>query len=448
MRNFRLLALAAGLCLFGATPVWAQTGTVTIVKNATPKDAQDFTFTVSGPSGVAGGAQLDDDAGAPGGNNNLSNAKTFALAPGIYTFKEDALPAGWNLLGLSCTPAVDVSVDMGNRTVKVKVTKESKITCTFSNRKEATGKGAITIRKSLVPANDPGRFTLQITPGGGGASIAGAVNVGNGGILGAVTVNAGNYIVGEIGGTAPPTSLSNYTTVITGAGCGPTGAVTVTPGASITCLITNTRKGDVAPGKVTVRKIIVPANDPGRFTLQLTPNGGNLLANYLNAGNTAVMGPVTAPPGNYTVSEAGGTNPSTNLGDYTAVYSGGCSPTGAIVVVSGSNITCTITNTRKTSACAYTLNADVNIYNPMMPFGPQTVHICRGGKVTFHNVNSGAPWSIQYISGPASFPPVPLATSPSSGVTAVLGGPGTYVYKINGVAGAPGFVLNGNIIVH
>ncbi|MET0272604.1 MAG: hypothetical protein ABW360_06405 [Phenylobacterium sp.] len=338
-----LMAFAVALGLCAAQPAWAQTGTVTIVKVATPKDAQDFAFTVSGNGGAVGGAQLDDDAGAAGANGYLATSKSFGLAQGIYVFKETPMPAGWTLSSIACTgPAGNHSVSLPSREVKVKVNAGAAITCTFTNVK-----------------------------------------------------------------TAP------------------------------------------AAGTVTVKKIIVPPTDPGRFTLQLTPAGGTLLANFLNAGNGATMGPVTVPAGNYIVSEAGGSNPSTSLSNYTAVISGaGCAANGAVTVTAGVNRVCTITNTRNPTTCTgWPMQATVSIYNPMTPFGPQTVDICRGGTVKFNNVNSGVPWNIQYFSGPSAFPSVPLATSPSTGTTAVLSAPGAYDYVIGGVGG-PSFVVHGHINVH
>lgn len=88
--------------------------------------------------------------------------------------------------------------------------------------------------------------------------------------------------------------------------------------------------------------------------------------------------------------------------------------------------------------------ATVSIYNPMTPFGPQTVHIAVGGSVTFNNVNSGVPWTIRSVNAP-SFLDVPLATSPSSGLTAPFTSPGNYEYKIDGTFP---FTTHGHIVVH
>ena len=95
--------------------------------------------------------------------------------------------------------------------------------------------GRLTVIKTLSPSTDPGKFNLLID-----AATAGTgANVGNGGTTGAIVKPAGNHIVSETAATG--TSLSNYTSVISGTGCAPSGAVTLAAGDNITCTITNTR---------------------------------------------------------------------------------------------------------------------------------------------------------------------------------------------------------------
>lgn len=90
------------------------------------------------------------------------------------------------------------------------------------------------------------------------------------------------------------------------------------------------------------------------------------------------------------------------------------------------------------------LQATVNVYGPMQPFGPQNVDIAAGGTVLFNNVNSGVAWTIRSISGPG-FADLALPTSPGSVSTPPLVTPGTYEYKIDG---ANPFTVNGFIVVH
>ena len=214
------------------------------------------------------------------------------------------------------------------------------------------------------------------------------------------------------------------------------------PGANVTCTFTNSLIGT---GTLTVKKVLVPPTDPGKFTLAISTSSGNLLGNFLNGGNGAMAGPMTVPAGNYVVSETAGSSSPTTLAQYTSVISGaGCATNGNVTIAAGDNKTCTITNTRNTAPGPWPTTATVNIYNPMTPFGPQTVHINAGGTVTFNNVNSGANWTITWFSGPATFSPIPLPNN-ATGITAPLTVPGAYEYVITGT---PSFTVHGHIIVH
>ncbi len=100
------------------------------------------------------------------------------------------------------------------------------------------------------------------------------------------------------------------------------------------------------------------------------------------------------------------------------------------------------------SGCTgYPLVADVNFYNPMQPFGPQTVDICRGGHVTFHNISTGTALVIDDLTSPGGqplFPQISLPGNGANGSTGVLqtGTPISYHYKISG------FTVHGHIRVH
>ncbi len=90
-------------------------GTITIVKDAVPDDAQDFSF-----SGDLGTFSLDDDDADP----MLPSSMSFAVAPGFYSVSEDPV-AGWLLIHALCDngdPAFDIFVGAGET-----------VTCTFFN---------------------------------------------------------------------------------------------------------------------------------------------------------------------------------------------------------------------------------------------------------------------------------------------------------------------------
>lgn len=100
-----------------------KSGSLTIIKDALPNDAQEFTFGVTGLPG--GTFKLVDD-----GNPTHSNQKVFSnLAPGQYSVTEQSTP-GWSLTGLTCNgKAVQGS------TATVNLTAGQNVTCTFTNTK-------------------------------------------------------------------------------------------------------------------------------------------------------------------------------------------------------------------------------------------------------------------------------------------------------------------------
>jgi uncharacterized repeat protein (TIGR01451 family) len=199
-------------------------------------------------------------------------------------------------------------------------------TCTITN----THAAKLTVNKVCVPANDTGKFNLQID-----AQTAGTgANAACGGTTGAVTLVAGPHTVGETAGTG--TDLANYTSVISGA-CAADGTVTLAAGDNKTCTITNTHKTTL-----TVNKICAPANDSGKFNLQID---GQTAGTGASAGCGGTTGAVTVSATQHTVGETAVTG--TDLANYTSVIGGACAADGKVTLATGDNKVCTITNTRK-----------------------------------------------------------------------------------------------------
>jgi uncharacterized repeat protein (TIGR01451 family) len=135
------------VCVFTNT----RAGSITIVKDAIPNDAQDFSFTATG-SGV-NNFTLDDDA-----NVTLSNSATFNnLSAGTYTFTEAAV-AGWYLDGIEC-PNITETKDLTTGQVSLTIAAGQNITCTFTNRKL----GQIIVTKQTNPNGDPQLFSITAT---------------------------------------------------------------------------------------------------------------------------------------------------------------------------------------------------------------------------------------------------------------------------------------------
>ena len=105
------------------------TGSITIVKDALPDDAQDFSFTTSG-TGLSS-FSLDDDA-----NPTLPNTSTFSgLAPGTYAVVE-ALTPGFDVTAITCTAGGAGTT--ATRTATISLAAGASVTCTFANTKRAT----------------------------------------------------------------------------------------------------------------------------------------------------------------------------------------------------------------------------------------------------------------------------------------------------------------------
>ena len=122
-------------------------GSITVLKEASPQDAQDFGFTAGGGLSPASFTLDDDSDGA------LSNTRTFAdVTPGSGYSLAEATPSGWQQVSATCddgSPVSDIDVAPGEA-----------VTCTFFNRKPTK----IVVVLDAQP-NDPQDFSF--TAGGG-----------------------------------------------------------------------------------------------------------------------------------------------------------------------------------------------------------------------------------------------------------------------------------------
>ncbi|MDQ3123409.1 MAG: hypothetical protein M3Q14_01865 [bacterium] len=130
-----------------------ETGSLTIIKDAQPNSAKDFTFTTG--SNLSG-FTLDDDPT----NSTKLNTKVFTdLETGRYTVTETAT-TGWTLDDIDCT---DNSTPSGS-SVTVSLAEGEDVTCTFTNVENVVvpDTGTITIIKDAVP-NDEQDFGFTTT---------------------------------------------------------------------------------------------------------------------------------------------------------------------------------------------------------------------------------------------------------------------------------------------
>ena len=124
------ITLAAGdtsvRCTFTNTD---RRGTIVIIQDTVPDNAQDFVFTHN--VGAGGSFTLDDDL-----DLFLPNTITFSnVLAGTYTFTQTQVP-NWIVSSLSCNDANSTG-NTGTRRATIRVEQNETVTCTFVNRRTA-----------------------------------------------------------------------------------------------------------------------------------------------------------------------------------------------------------------------------------------------------------------------------------------------------------------------
>jgi uncharacterized repeat protein (TIGR01451 family) len=130
-------------------------GTIEIKKEATPQSSQAFPFT----GGTLGDFTLVDDG------KGTSSSKTFTPPPGTYTFNE-AVPADWQLTGISCVP-VEAAVISGTQ-VTITLASDGAVTCTYMDQKNETPTPPEP--PTPTPPTPTPPTPVPPTPGGGASS--------------------------------------------------------------------------------------------------------------------------------------------------------------------------------------------------------------------------------------------------------------------------------------
>ena len=340
-----------------------QTGSITIVKDAQPNDAQDFSFT-SNQSTIPG-FLLDDD-----NDPSLSNQKVISNLPAsTYTFTEGAV-AGWTLANISCSPSANTS--SSGTTLTVNLTAGATVVCTFINTQQSA---TLTIVKDAQP-NDPQDFhfttqgtgltdfdldddsdatlsntkTFTVTPGVAYTVTETAVS--------GWTTNSIQCIVAIPGGTTTFTDTAPRLFT-----------VNLTPGANVTCTFTNQKQ----TGSITIVKDAQP-NDAQDF--QFTSNQSTIPGFFLDDDSDATLSNQrvisSLPAGTYSFTEssiAGWT-----LAGISCTPSANTSSAGTTVTVNlaaGANVVCTFTNALQT--------ATLTIVKDAQPNDPQDFHFTTQG---------------------------------------------------------------------
>lgn len=135
-----ICAACAFLFAFAPQAASAQTGTITIVKDAPASQGQGFVFTSNSPSIPTFAVQ----GRGTGPFSNSQDRRTFSLPAGLtYTITEAPVP-GWIADTITCTGG-SAAVDINARTVSVALGANQNVTCIFRSYRGPTG--TITIVK-------------------------------------------------------------------------------------------------------------------------------------------------------------------------------------------------------------------------------------------------------------------------------------------------------------
>ena len=347
-----------------------KTGTLKVIKNLLPtNDPGKFNLSIDSSVKVSN-------------VGNGGTTGTVTVETGSHTFGESA-GTSTSLADYTTTKAcVDDSGPVTFTEWSVNVAYNQHVVCTITNTRKT---GTLTVVKDLSPSTDLGLFNLSID---GSVKVS---NVGDNGTTGAVTVNTGSHTFGETAGTA--TNLADYVETsscsVNGNTVSSTGnSVNVGDGQNVICTIRNTRR----TGTLTVKKVLVPSNDPGKFNLLI--DGGIEAANIGDGGTTGAIGLNT---GTHSFAETAGTG--TSLSDYisTSDCRAGVTP---VTITSGSislgeqNIVCTITNTRKTGTLEVVKDLspsnDPGLFNLSIDGSVKVSNVGDGGTTGVVAVNTGS----------------------------------------------------------
>jgi plastocyanin len=340
-------------------------GSITVVKNALPNDAQNFSYTTTGGLTPSTFSLDDDDDPA------LLNQQVFsAVNAGSYTVTEGADPTGWQLTDLQCTGG-GANTSTASRTASIGLDPGESVTCTFTNTQEST----ITIVKDAVN-NSPQDFSFTAT---GLTSPAFNLDDDADGTL-SNEQEFGDLLPQTYTVTEGADPAGWQLTDITCAGGGPnttdtgrTATIGLDPGENVTCTFTNTQEGTITVVKDAVND--APQDFSFTTTGGLTPPTFSLDDDADGTlSDTQVFGDLL--PGEFTVSEAADP-PGWQLTDITCAGGGSdtteTARTATIGLDPGENVTCTFTNTEEGS---------ITIVKDAQPNDPQDFSFTTTGGLT------------------------------------------------------------------
>ncbi len=292
---------------------------ITIIKDASPDNAQDFAFTTTGTE--MSNFSLDDDTDGALSNSQLFSITTFANNNGNEKTITEATQTGWSLTGLVCDDN-DGSVDLGTRTATLSVVEGEVITCTFTNTLQ---NGTLRVHKVTDPSNDT-TTQFNVTATGSGTITGSTTQNVTGGSYVDYIVTTGTYSVFETPKPGWSETSNNCTNV------------SVPAGGIGECTITNTKLG-----KIIVEKQTNPDGSSQVFDFTTDYSQGFSLSDGQSNDSGFILLPDT-----YSVAETGPTG-----WDQTgATCTDGSTPSN-IELSAGETVTCTFINTQRGNVSGY-----------------------------------------------------------------------------------------------
>jgi fimbrial isopeptide formation D2 family protein/LPXTG-motif cell wall-anchored protein len=316
-------------------------GTITIVKDAQPNDAQDFHFTLAAPNNLNTAFDLDDDA-----DGTLPNSVTYHVPPGVTTAAEVNIALGWTLSDITCIKSgAEVGTPAGTG-ISVTLADNDFVTCTFLNSRESSLEvdkyWVINNGTPVQEGSEPANLDLgaQLTVNGGNqfwnTSIGGFLQ--GAGVTLNESVTFGNPLCDWAGATHGSVTEANGQTPANGALAfsdtlgGGSNHYTITN--TVTCHSNLTLVKDVSNGPALA----------SAWTLSATPVDGSDLA--FASGSTGVSHAVTADS-DYQLDENDADSRYNQVGPWTCTQYGSVTTVNneqRVSVEAGRSATCTVVN--------------------------------------------------------------------------------------------------------
>ncbi len=377
---------------------------------------------------------------AAAGHGDASSAVTVAVGDSI-TVSEN--PNADYTSSLTCTGAAGLPTNATGTTGNFTMP-NAPVECTFTNTRKTN---TLTVNKVLSPSTDPGRFDLTVN------DVTKASAAGHNGTTGTLTVDVGSAVMlAELGNAGAGTVLADYDSVLSCTGVTTSGTTSggfVMPNAPVSCTFTNTRK----PLALTVTKAVLPTGDAGKFNLLV--NNVAKATDIGDGGTTGAVLVTPGASVTVSESGGTGTTLSDYASVLTCTgvngYSETVTTTGTFTMP-GNAVDCKFTNTHKRSSVS--VNKSSSVTGPLKPGGSvtYTVTVTNSGELALSNVvvNDPVPSGIASQSwtcsgGPAGTCPAGSTPGPINNHTIAslpVGATVTYTITATAAASLPPTVTN------